>query len=1053
MKPALLLSALLLFSSCYRSASVMSDESDSLAATDATSTDVIPDSGRTWTDFETEDSDWIDTATDDTGTDDTGTDDTATDDTGTDDTGTDDTATDDTATDDTGTDDTATDDTGTDDTSTDDTGSIFPNAFISRWKTDYPGITDNNQIELPLVENGTYDFTVQWGDGTTSRITSWDDPDKLHTYPTPGIYTVEIEGIIVGWQFNISLLEIKEKWPDGFGNYVSENPEMGAEDLYFIFDERKIVEISQWGTLAFGDTDSQFLGCANMNIIALDAPDLSKTTSLFGAFAACHGLTDVPGMANWDVSTITNGWALFYRAGAFNGSVSNWDTSSFTTIRSIFSYAESFNQDLSKWDTSNVLDMAYAFNNAAKFNQDIGMWDTSNVTNMAHAFANVFSPAFTHSFNQDIGGWDTSNVTNMEGMFLNAHNFNRDLSLWDTSSVTNIRALFHGALLFNGDVSSWNTSSVTDFSFAFRAAGAFNRDIGGWDTSAATSMSDMFALADSFNQNISGWDTSRVVDMSRMFIGAEVFNQNLGGWNVSALENANEMLSQAYSLGTPNYDALLVGWASQTVQRDVVFSAGNTKYSPGISARSRQKLIDEYNWTITDGGMLDTETDTEPCYQGDLVVASYADMAAITDKDCIAGNLTVKSDSMRDLNGLQQITSVTGNVLIGSLSIAETGVPRMVSLTGLEGLVHIGGDFTVMYAPVLTNLNGLSNLTEIDGNLDIAYTPELVSLEGLSGITALPGGWLSIWDVPGVSDVTAFLNLTSVRDGIMLGNMDSLASLEGFRNIAGSTSRINISNCPLLETLAGLNGITAIVPPLSEVQSSAIRIFNNDALTDLAALSGINGSVGTLVIRENASLSNLAGLEGLTATTDEIQILETKLTSLTGLSNIISIGGGLVVKDNHALENFSGFDSLESIGTIFQVENNDGLIDFTGLENLKSIGESDSPDYLKDFYVSENDTLLNLTGLEHLTFIGDTLQIWSNPLLSSILELESLTHTTYINAFLENPSLDKCQQCTLNGQLTTALDSTTTWCIANCGTFSSGTENLNRKEPLHWKER
>ena len=44
--------------------------------------------------------------------------------------------------------------------------------FITKWKTDetpyYPGYdSDNpNRIYLPLVENGTYNFTVKWGDGT-----------------------------------------------------------------------------------------------------------------------------------------------------------------------------------------------------------------------------------------------------------------------------------------------------------------------------------------------------------------------------------------------------------------------------------------------------------------------------------------------------------------------------------------------------------------------------------------------------------------------------------------------------------------------------------------------------------------------------------------------------------------------------------------------------------------------------------------------------------------------------------------------------------------------
>ncbi|HQJ61583.1 MAG TPA: DUF1566 domain-containing protein, partial [bacterium] len=38
-------------------------------------------------------------------------------------------------------------------------------SFISKWNTAFYGVSSEKQITLPLVENGTYDFTVFWGDG------------------------------------------------------------------------------------------------------------------------------------------------------------------------------------------------------------------------------------------------------------------------------------------------------------------------------------------------------------------------------------------------------------------------------------------------------------------------------------------------------------------------------------------------------------------------------------------------------------------------------------------------------------------------------------------------------------------------------------------------------------------------------------------------------------------------------------------------------------------------------------------------------------------------
>ncbi|MCF6239599.1 MAG: hypothetical protein L3J79_12490, partial [Candidatus Marinimicrobia bacterium] len=57
------------------------------------------------------------------------------------------------------------------------------------------------------------------------------------------------------------------------------------------------------------------------------------------------------------------------------------------------------------------------------------------------------------------------------------------------------------------------------------------------------------------------------------------------------------------TLSPSNYDALLVGWNNFTsLQSGVVFSGGNSKYSP-LSALARQNLINTYSWTITDGGL------------------------------------------------------------------------------------------------------------------------------------------------------------------------------------------------------------------------------------------------------------------------------------------------------------------------------------------------------------------------------------------------------------------------------------------------------------------
>ena len=55
------------------------------------------------------------------------------------------------------------------------------------------------------------------------------------------------------------------------------------------------------------------------------------------------------------------------------------------------------------------------------------------------------------------------------------------------------------------------------------------------------------------------------------------------------------------TLSTDNYDALLNGWSTLTLQPNVTFSGGNSHYCHAETAR--QNIINNFGWTITDGGL------------------------------------------------------------------------------------------------------------------------------------------------------------------------------------------------------------------------------------------------------------------------------------------------------------------------------------------------------------------------------------------------------------------------------------------------------------------
>jgi surface protein len=309
-------------------------------------------------------------------------------------------------------------------------------------------------------------------------------------------------------------------------------------------DSLKITNISQWGPLKLGNSGNggYFNGASNLTITATDILDLSGTTVLDNAFYSCSSLSTVPNM--------------------------------------------------NSWDTSNVTSMGDMFLGATSFNQNIGGWDTSKVTNMGGMFFGATN------FNQNIGGWDTSNVTYMRDMFRSATSFNQDISNWNTSKVTDMENMFGSATAFNQNIGGWDTSKVTDMKEMFAIATSFNQNIGSWNTSNVTTMYDMFLGATSFNQDVGSWNTSNVTNMYYMFALDTSFNQNLGGWDMSKVTEVSGMLMKV-TLSTANYDSLLKGWSGQTLHSGLSFNAGYSKY---CDTTSMQKIVNDYSWSISDGG-------------------------------------------------------------------------------------------------------------------------------------------------------------------------------------------------------------------------------------------------------------------------------------------------------------------------------------------------------------------------------------------------------------------------------------------------------------------
>ena len=199
--------------------------------------------------------------------------------------------------------------------------------------------------------------------------------------------------------------------------------------------------------------------------------------------------------------------------------------------------------------------------------------------------------------------WDNLGITSFDGAFYLASNLVSVPSSIPTQ-VTNLSYMFGEASSFNSDISTWDVSNVTNMSGLFYDANSFNQNISSWNVSKVTNMYYMFHNCYVFNQNISGWNVGEVTDMRSLFRNASSFNQDLGNWNVSKVARMDAMLINV-SLSLDNYNSILNSWSQLTLKNNVVLNATNCFYS-GTAVANKQKIINDFNWTITDAGPVPT---------------------------------------------------------------------------------------------------------------------------------------------------------------------------------------------------------------------------------------------------------------------------------------------------------------------------------------------------------------------------------------------------------------------------------------------------------------
>ena len=293
-----------------------------------------------------------------------------------------------------------------------------------------------------------------------------------------------------------------------------------------------------------------------------------------------------------------------------------------------------------------------------------------------------------------------------------------------------------------------------------------------------------------------------------------------------------------------------------------------------------------------------------------LVSQAQVDSFSLLYPTCteIEGDLVIQGPGITNLNGLANITNITGNLIINQASSLQ-------NVNGLSSLQSIGGSLGIIQTGLL-NLNGLSSLTSINGDIGIQGNLALTDISGLENI-----------DPSTISGSQGLYILGN--PSLSICNLDNFCTYLSFPAVTHPrTISTNGANCG---SVAVITASCSTDCPSGDLVFSTQSEINSFAL----AYPSCTHIFGNVIIEGGSNITNLNALANLTNISGNLTIQNnTTLTNINGLISLISIGGNVTISQNSALENVNGLNFVTSIGGSLTVSNNSQLTSILGLQNV-----------------------------------------------------------------------------------------------------------------------